>query len=55
MTSLSTFVADQGWSRSKKWPFRTVTFNSTDFRGAESFGVQVITPKELLTAIGDYR
>lgn len=32
-----------------------VTFNSTDFRGAESFGVQVITPKELLTAIGEYR
>lgn len=32
-----------------------VTFNREDFRGAERFGVQITTPRELLTAIGKYR
>jgi putative PIN family toxin of toxin-antitoxin system len=32
-----------------------VTFNRADFRGADRFGVQIITPRDLLTAIGEYR
>jgi putative PIN family toxin of toxin-antitoxin system len=30
-----------------------VTFNRADFRGADRFGVRIITPRELLTAIGE--
>jgi len=30
-----------------------VTFNRTDFQGAERFGVQVITPKDVLNIIGE--
>ncbi len=30
-----------------------VTFNRRDFAGAERFGVQVMSPKQLLIAIGD--
>lgn len=31
-----------------------VTFNRTDFQGAERFGVQIITPKDVLIAIGEH-
>jgi len=30
-----------------------VTFNHADFRGAERFGIEIITPRQLLTAIGE--
>ncbi|HVY91841.1 MAG TPA: PIN domain-containing protein [Bryobacteraceae bacterium] len=30
-----------------------VTFNARDFRGSESFGIQILSPGELLTMIGD--
>lgn len=30
-----------------------VTFNRADFRGAERFGIEIITPRQLLTAIGE--
>ena len=30
-----------------------VTFNHADFRGAERFGIGIITPRQLLTAIGE--
>jgi predicted nucleic acid-binding protein len=30
-----------------------VTFNKTDFRGAERFGVRVVTPREFLQEIGE--
>jgi putative PIN family toxin of toxin-antitoxin system len=30
-----------------------VTFNQTDFEGAEQFGLQVVTPKEFLVKIGE--
>ena len=29
-----------------------VTFNAKDFAGAERFGIQVISPKEMLTLVG---
>jgi len=29
-----------------------VTFNKSDFKGAESFGIDVVTPKEYLIKIG---
>ena len=32
-----------------------VTFNRKDFAGAKRFGVNVMSPKELLTAIGEER
>ena len=31
-----------------------VTFNRADFQGAERFGVQIISPKDVLTAIGEH-
>jgi putative PIN family toxin of toxin-antitoxin system len=30
-----------------------VTFNHADFRGAERFGIEIITPRQLVTAIGE--
>jgi predicted nucleic acid-binding protein len=30
-----------------------VTFNGRDFRGAEAFGIRVVTPKEFLEEIGE--
>jgi putative PIN family toxin of toxin-antitoxin system len=30
-----------------------VTFNRADFRGTERFGIEIITPRRLLTAIGE--
>jgi putative PIN family toxin of toxin-antitoxin system len=30
-----------------------VTYNKKDFREAEKFGIQILTPKEFLTTIGD--
>jgi len=30
-----------------------VTFNQADFKGAEQFGIRVLTPKELLKLIGE--
>ncbi len=30
-----------------------VTYNKRDFRGVERFGVEVITPKDLLEEIGE--
>jgi putative PIN family toxin of toxin-antitoxin system len=32
-----------------------VTYNKADFEGSEHFGIKTITPKELLTQIGDIR
>ncbi len=32
-----------------------VTYNQRDFQGAEQFGIQVVTPKEFLQAIGELR
>jgi predicted nucleic acid-binding protein len=32
-----------------------VTFNHKDFAGADRFGIKVMAPKELLTAIGDHQ
>jgi putative PIN family toxin of toxin-antitoxin system len=32
-----------------------VTFNQRDFRGAESFGIRVLTPQEFLREIGELR
>jgi predicted nucleic acid-binding protein len=32
-----------------------VTFNQRDFQGVEKFGLQVMTPKELLEIIGELR
>jgi predicted nucleic acid-binding protein len=32
-----------------------VTYNKADFKGSEHFGIKTITPKELLTKIGDIR
>lgn len=32
-----------------------VTFNRRDFAGAERFGVQVMSPKDLLAIIGDHQ
>jgi predicted nucleic acid-binding protein len=34
---------------------RIVTFNTRDFTGAERFGIEVISPRELLTLIGAMR
>ncbi len=31
---------------------RIVTFNQRDFRGCEQFGIQAVTPRELLLEIG---
>jgi putative PIN family toxin of toxin-antitoxin system len=30
-----------------------VTFNTTDFKGSETFGIRVMTPQQLLTEIGE--
>jgi putative PIN family toxin of toxin-antitoxin system len=32
-----------------------VTFNAKDFAGAKQFGIRVISPKELLTLVGDHK
>jgi putative PIN family toxin of toxin-antitoxin system len=32
-----------------------VTYNTQDFTGAERFGIQVMTPKEFLSLIGDHK
>jgi predicted nucleic acid-binding protein len=32
-----------------------VTFNATDFAGAERFGLSVMTPRQFLVRIGEYR
>ena len=32
-----------------------VTFNRKDFAGADRFGIKVMAPKELLTAIGEHQ